>query len=64
MMDDIARNRSSWNLLAAVATAIQWHIFNILIVSCASALASTISLVGIKVYNIPLKFQRDCTYKS
>ena len=41
-----------------------WHVFTTLIVSCANIIVapgnlSIISSVGMKVYNTPLKFQRD-----
>ena len=47
----------------------QLHIFIILIASCANVIVapvdlSTISSVGMKVYNITIKFQGDCIYKS
>ena len=41
-----------------------WHVFTTLIVSCANIIVapgnlSIISSVGMKVYNTPVKFQRD-----
>ena len=47
----------------------QWHIFIILIVSCANVIVapgnlSIVLSVGMEVYNSVFKFQRDCTRTS